>query len=256
MRTTARITKRIGETPLQALERARKRYRIPSDVPMAYAGRLDPMASGTLLILIGEECKRQKDYHAFQKEYEVEVLLGVGSDTGDILGLVKRGADITLPAPRMIRDMLTTFVGPYHAPYPLFSSKTVNGKPLFLWALEGRIGEIEIPHQDAEIFALRYRGMRRISSEALLHRVRKNIGRLAPVTEPSKRLGEDFRKEVILASWESLSGVDARTHFPVLRIRVRTSGGTYMRTLAEDIGRILDTHALALSIRRTRIFTY
>ena len=48
------------------------------------------MASGKLLILIGDECKNQKKYFGLDKEYEFEVLFGVESDTGDVLGLISK----------------------------------------------------------------------------------------------------------------------------------------------------------------------
>ena len=82
------IDKHVGETPLVALERFRLAQHIPFGTPLAYAGRLDPMASGKLLILIGDECKVQEKYHSLDKEYHVEVLLGVSSDSGDVLGLL------------------------------------------------------------------------------------------------------------------------------------------------------------------------
>jgi tRNA U55 pseudouridine synthase TruB len=66
------IHKHIGETPLEALERFR-RMQIEKEtdldskrnwqiVPMTYAGRLDPMAEGELLILIGDECRNKEKY--------------------------------------------------------------------------------------------------------------------------------------------------------------------------------------------------
>jgi len=244
------LDKKVGETPLAALERARKHRRIAPEVPLAYAGRLDPMASGKLLILVGDECKRQTEYHALDKEYEVEVLLGLGSDTGDILGIIEKG-----PVPVSVGDvrkLLPSFVGPYTSPYPAYSSKTVEGKPLFQWTLEGRLNEIEVPLQTGHLRRIEYKGMRRISSASLMRYVEKKIGTLVPVLEASKALGRDFRKVEALASWKKALGPDERLR--IVKIRVRTSAGVYMRTLAEDIGNRLGTRALALSIRRTRIY--
>ena len=70
MLKTASIYKNLGETPLQALERFRAKMvkngmadsAIKSawqKAPMTYAGRLDPLAEGELLILIGDECKNK-----------------------------------------------------------------------------------------------------------------------------------------------------------------------------------------------------
>ena len=54
--------KQIGETPLEVAENYRKEAELAADVSIAYAGRLDPMASGKVLLLLGDECKKQKDY--------------------------------------------------------------------------------------------------------------------------------------------------------------------------------------------------
>ena len=42
--------KNIGETPLECLERHRKERSIDKDIPMTYAGRLDPMAEGLMIL--------------------------------------------------------------------------------------------------------------------------------------------------------------------------------------------------------------
>lgn len=44
--------------------------------------------------------------------------------------------------------------------------------------------------------------------------------------------------------------------YPELRIRTHVSSGTYIRTLAEDIGAALDTGAYCRELRRTRIADY
>jgi tRNA U55 pseudouridine synthase TruB len=82
------IYKKLGETPLEALERTRTEHSIAADVPMTYAGRLDPLVEGQMIILIGEECKNKDAYTKLGKTYEFEILSGVSTDTYDLLGLV------------------------------------------------------------------------------------------------------------------------------------------------------------------------
>ena len=77
MKKLLTIHKEVGETPLQALIRVRKLHHIAEDVPLAYAGRLDPMAEGILLVLIGDTCKSQNEYHRLDKKYVFEMLLGI-----------------------------------------------------------------------------------------------------------------------------------------------------------------------------------
>jgi tRNA U55 pseudouridine synthase TruB len=90
------LQKKRGETPLQVLEAWKKDYikEHPDfvNVPMSYAGRLDPMAEGKLLVLIGDECKKQDTYTKLDKEYVVELVLDVKTDTGDVLGFPTLGA--------------------------------------------------------------------------------------------------------------------------------------------------------------------
>ena len=45
-------------------------------------------------------------------------------------------------------------------------------------------------------------------------------------------------------------------HYPELIIRCHVSSGTYIRTLAEDIGETLDTGAYLTALRRTKIDKY
>lgn len=82
------LYKNPGETPLTALKRLRYLAQISSDIPLTYAGRLDPLAEGLLIVLGGEECKKKEQFLAVDKVYECTVLLGFATDTGDVLGLL------------------------------------------------------------------------------------------------------------------------------------------------------------------------
>lgn len=114
------IHKNLSETPLECLERTRALQDIAANVPMTYAGRLDPMASGKLLILVGEECKDKEKYLGLDKEYEIEVLFGVTTDTGDMLGLINE----VRPSLNTRSDLVDKFIGKFTQVYPAYSSKT------------------------------------------------------------------------------------------------------------------------------------
>ncbi|MEX0917918.1 MAG: hypothetical protein WDZ93_02080 [Candidatus Paceibacterota bacterium] len=251
------IDKTVGETPLHALERYRQTSEALAAVPLAYAGRLDPMASGKLLILIGDECKRQKEYHGLDKEYRFEVLFGVGSDTGDVLGrLTYRSnppeidvADIE----RVTRSLSGTTPS---LPYPKFSAKTVRGKPLHMWTLEGRLDEIEIPTATTTLYKLTCTGVRSVPATTIAEEVRAKIDTLPVVTDPRKALGEDFRREKVLADWQRFEEEAGEHEYQVASYTCIASSGTYMRSLAEHIGDRFGVPALAYSIHRTKIGRY
>jgi tRNA pseudouridine55 synthase len=67
------------------------------------------------------------------------------------------------------------------------------------------------------------------------------------------RMGETVEMPTRTVHIYSLELVDYS--YPELRIRTHVSSGTYIRTLAEDIGRTLEVGAYCTALRRTRIGT-
>lgn len=247
------LEKNVGETPLMALASWKEANPDYKDVPASYAGRLDPMASGKLLILLGEECKKQKEYTGLDKEYEIEVLLDAGSDTGDALGLVDYHEKETSIDPKVLGEIYRAEEHVYMRKYPVFSSKTVNGKPLFMYALEGTLDTIDIPSHEEEVYGIEDLGLERVSAEALKERIASFLEKTPKSDEESKALGADFRIDAVRASWGALFAMAGERDFSVLKLRVAAASGTYMRSLAARLGKMLGTTGLALSIHRTRI---
>ncbi len=253
------ITKRLGETPLEAMEAWRKRAGAEyASTPLAYAGRLDPMATGKLLILIGDTCKVQTRYHNLDKRYEFSVLLGVGSDTGDVLGRLSGNYRENLhPSKKAVATILPRFRGTVSLPFPVFSAKTVKGKPLHTWAVEGRLNEIEIPTQTSTVYRLNLTNIEtkmrvRIYEEALA-----KVNSIPLVTDERKALGNDFRRVDVRADWQQFKNAGAPSdRFTILHFSCIASSGTYMRSLSEAIAKDLGTTGLAYHIHRTHIGVY
>ncbi len=247
--------KAVGETPLEVLEKLRTKHGIQAEVPLAYAGRLDPMASGKLLILIGKECKVQEKYHNLDKEYQFEVLLGVQSDTADVLGIIS-GCSAKRISITDITHIPKRLRGEIELPYPHFSSKTVSGKPLHTWALEGRLEEIVIPTKKSTIYSLTLKNLRAIPKEEVYKTATAKIETIPKVTDLRKAIGNDFRRKDVRKSWKQWLDSDTELEFQIATFSCIASSGSYMRTLAEVIARELGTCGLAYSIHRTKIGRY
>ncbi len=256
MRRFVVLDKKVGETPLAAIRTWKIRNQKYTDVPVCYAGRLDPMACGKLLVLLGDECKQQRAYMDLDKEYEIEVLLDMGSDTGDVLGIPEYADKETLVDTGILTDALYRERGAHMRAYPTFSSKTVNGKPLFLHALEGTLSHIKIPKHVERIYRIQHQGSYIISDTELEARVSKFLDLVPRTDEPSKRLGEDFRVDAVRVHWKSLFKIVHTRSFAVLRLKITCASGTYMRSLAGRIGVSLHSKAFALSIKRTKMGKY
>lgn len=250
------LEKPVGLTPLEAIERWKDTHSAYRDAKASYAGRLDPMASGKLLVLLGEECKKQGAYTALDKKYEVEVLLDVSTDTGDMLGIPAYTGKETYPASAEVAAALAGVTGTHTLPYPAFSSKTVAGKPLFMYALEGTLSTIEIPLHEETIHRIQLTERYSLTTDELQARIMTGLTHVPRSDEPSKVLGADFRQDEIRKRWQQLLVAHQERTFDVLRIQVICASSTYMRTLAGRLAKTFDTEGLALSIHRTRIGTY
>lgn len=258
MKSYVVLDKKVGETPLQCMEAWRADAGdIYKDLPLTYAGRLDPMASGKLLILIGEECKKKDEFLTLDKTYEFSILFGIGSDTHDILGRLitsKQQPEDTLLT--QLQTITANLVGPVELPYPHFSSKTVDGKPLHMWTLEDRLDEITIPTKTSTIHSLTVNSLEALSRETICESAQTKINTLPPVTDKRKQLGADFRRADVRADWESIKTAgDLPVEYTIAHFTCAASSGTYMRTLAKLIGEQLNPSlpSLAWSIHRTHI---
>jgi tRNA pseudouridine(55) synthase len=252
------LNKKVGQTPLQCIDLYKEQHPELADVPMTYAGRLDPLASGKLLILIGDECKKKEHYLHLDKQYTFQVLFGVQSDTADIMGRLTYDQAIPFEITKKQLSVTTkTLIGPVELPYPHFSSKTVQGKPLHTWAAEGRIDEIKIPTKHSTIYNLRCTALETSPRQEIFTRALSRINSIPPVTELRKALGNDFRREDVRKDWgEFLKTKSPNDVFFIATFSCTASSGTYMRTLAEVIAKQMNTNGLAFSIHRTKIGTF
>ncbi|MDQ3014902.1 MAG: hypothetical protein M3Q73_03490 [bacterium] len=233
-----------GETPLQALDRLRKEQPHYEKSTLSYAGRLDPMAEGLLPVLVDSDNNEREKYLGLDKEYTVEVLFGIETDTGDVLGKIAKIAEPADIPQQAIESALKKYIGTFDQEYPGYSSQPVNGKPLYQWAREGKLDEITIPSREVTIHSARCEVLVTISSEKLL----------ALVIEDISKVQGDFRQEEIGDLWKQYLLHKTRTFF-IARITIACSSGTYMRVLAQNLGKDLNCGAIAYSIKRTKIAT-
>jgi len=250
MQKALKLDKKSGETPLECINRFKVENPEYEGEKMTYAGRLDPLASGVLLILVGEECKNKDKYLGLDKEYEVDILLGVGTDTYDVLGKVTDVINnIVVEDVGVLEKTLKGFVGKFSQKYPLYSSKTVLDKedgimkPLFDYAKSGRLDDLEIPQKEVEIFDISLLGVKKINAVDLKTKIFEDISLVKG----------DFRQEEIISVWESFFDKNVQSDFRLVSVKVSCSSGTYMRSLAKAVGDKLGISALALNIVRTKI---
>jgi len=164
---------------------------------VGHAGALDPLATGVLLICLGQATRVAEYAMASSKTYQATVRLGVVTDTYDAAGKViaENEANVSLAE---IRSALDEFVGQIEQIPPAYSALKYQGQPLYRWARRG----------------------------------------VAVKQKP---------RRVIINRIEILD-----FHPPELRIEVECGPGTYIRSLAHDLGQRLGCGAHLAALVRTR----
>ncbi|MCK6462451.1 MAG: hypothetical protein L6Q29_01365 [Candidatus Pacebacteria bacterium] len=242
------VYKPVGISPLDAVKILRQKHPETEKEKVTYAGRLDPLAEGVLILLVGDAIQQKEKYLKLDKEYEAEILFGFKTDTYDILGLPQKIRQ-PLPMSRFNLDIgLGKFLGKNKMPLPPYSSYKIKGKPLFEWARKGKLKEIKIPEKEIEIYEIKLLELKKVGSEKLLEKIIKKI----------KVVQGDFRQEKILSQWQEkiLPKICYRLKqegFWVARIKIKCSSGTYVRSIAHKLGQNLKTGAVLLGLKRTKV---
>lgn len=190
------LDKRPGLTSNAALQEAKRLF----DARKAgHTGSLDPLASGLLPICFGEATKLSGFLLNTDKRYQVVVLLGVRTTTGDAEGEILAQSPVPSLDAATVESVLACFRGEISQIPPMYSALKHQGQRLYDLARQG----VEVPREPRQI---------------TIHELR-------------------------------LLGLEAER----LSIDVHCSKGTYIRTLAEDIGAALGCGAHVAELRRTGV---
>lgn len=110
---------------------------------IGHAGTLDPLATGVMVVLLGNATKLSDYMMCDNKEYICEILIGMSSDTLDITGniLEEKLVQKDLFSSSVIDEVLESFVGANEQVPPMYSSVHHEGKKLYLLAREGKTVE-------------------------------------------------------------------------------------------------------------------
>ena len=175
---------------------------------VGHAGTLDPMATGVLLVCVGQATRLSEYLMAGRKTYRAVIRFGIETDTYDMDGAivatepasVYRGASeygVALTA-SALEPLLASFVGKTQQQPPAFSAIKDGGVPAYRKARQGRVVELQ-------------------PREVTIHTIR-------------------------LLDWQP----------PDLTVEVTCEPGTYIRSLAHDLGQAAGCGATLAALVRLR----
>ncbi len=125
-------------TSHDVIQHVRKFFNLKS---VGHAGTLDPIATGLLLVLIGEGTKLSRFLMDLPKTYEAKIILGIETDTDDITGKILNKRTVNV-SESVVKDVLNAFIGEQMQIPPAFSAIKHKGKPMYKYARSGVVPEL------------------------------------------------------------------------------------------------------------------
>jgi tRNA pseudouridine55 synthase len=234
------LYKPVGVSPLDVIKKFKEKNPDFKNKKIAYAGRLDPMAEGVVVVILGSNLKKFKEFLKLDKEYEAEIIFGISSDSFDILGFPERKKFSC--SEKEVADVFRKIKKDFYFYPPIFSSYRFKGKPLFWWARQGREEEVELPLKRATIYSLK------ILDKMILEKKDLELA----VFEKLKKVCGDFRQEKIADSWKDFFEKEQESYL-VFKVKIKCSSGCYIRSIADIVGKELNSGAVLFSLKRTKV---
>jgi tRNA pseudouridine55 synthase len=122
-------------TSRTAVDRAMRWF--PRGTRMGHTGTLDPLATGVLVLCLGNATRLTEYVQAMYKTYRAQVCLGARSDTDDADGTVTPSPETVAPSQEAITQVLASFVGTIAQIPPAFSAAKVTGSRAYDLARRG-----------------------------------------------------------------------------------------------------------------------
>ena len=218
----------LGSTQTVAAVRRALRDGGYPKLKVGHGGTLDPLASGVLPIALGEATKLAGRMLDADKDYVFTIRFGEETDTLDAEGGTVATSE-QRPTRAEVEAVLPRFTGEIEQVPPAFSALKVAGKRAYDLARGGE--QVELQPRQVVIHSLTIRHSRGSGSPDELR------------DSADGSLDSRFRGN------DDVGGND---DVDEVTLRARVSKGTYIRSLARDIARALDTVGHVTMLRRTR----
>ena len=148
------VDKPQGVTSHDIVQRARKKLR---QRRIGHAGTLDPMATGVLVIMVGEATKLGPYLTANDKSYRATVMFGSGTDTLDADGQIVAEGELPASWPAGLEAALEEERARTSQRPPIYSAIKVGGKSAHARVRAGE--DVELAPRDVAVRSLELRGI-------------------------------------------------------------------------------------------------
>lgn len=205
-----------------------------------HTGTLDPMAEGVVIVLCDQDRFQKEAYSNFKKTYEVKLLLGVSTDSDDLLGLITTRGFSDAPVRESLIDESNKIVGNHTQIIHPFSAKRTQGVSFFDVSKKGMSPPAIT--EPVELFSIDVLDQEQCAAEVFTKIVRDKISRVE---------GE-FRQIEVLKGWETLLSEEKNTQLTIIRIKIVCSKRTYIRSLVRYLSTKIGHPLTVVELVRTR----
>jgi tRNA pseudouridine55 synthase len=143
------LNKPIDISSQQAVTKVKRILKIKK---AGHTGTLDPLATGILLVCLGEATKISRFLLEMDKRYKARVKLGERTDTFDSRGNITEKKDTSSLTGEKVEDAVRSFKGRIQQVPPMYSAIKMGGRPLYSLARKGI--EIERAGREIEIYEI------------------------------------------------------------------------------------------------------
>lgn len=194
------IDKPKGLTSFDVIRVLRKKLGV---IKMGHSGTLDPLATGLMIVGVGDGTKKLKELIKLPKTYEAQIFLGIMTETGDMEGRIIEKTAVHNLELHKVKEALESIKGKLRLRVPVYSAVKVGGRSLYKSTRRGE--QVVPPEKEMEVYRVEY--------------------------EDCFRDGDYY----------------------VLKALLEVRSGTYIRSIAEEIGRRLGLPATVKELRRLSI---
>jgi tRNA pseudouridine(55) synthase len=220
---------------------------------ICYAGRLDPLAQGIMLILTDNDVKSMDTNLKHDKIYTFDILLGISTSSHDIAGTINEETNNINYTHEELYTRLHEFIKTYSTQsYPLISSYVINhesyGRHPMWWYYKNNIN-ITIPNKSITIIDYNIISISKISCNDFYNNA---IQRLQTVT--NNKTFEELNINTIIENYKNKLKITNPTDYKIkIQMQLKVSSGFYIRQFCSDFGKYINIPTIALDITRTQI---
>ncbi|KAJ1971535.1 pseudouridine synthase pus4 [Dimargaris xerosporica] len=237
-----------------------KKYRLK----LGHGGTLDPLASGLLMVTFGDGCQQSEALQRGYKTYVATGVLGVATDSMDLDGTIVQKAPHDHITQDTLEDTLNKFRGHFLQKPPRFSAIRVGGKRMYQIQRDVYTVPEEIADRPVHIKRLELQLFTRDSDPTSHSQVLQGLARLQQFRQDHAGFvqNSDLKHAIETSPLPRppVHGITRKVEevarelkgLPVFRIEAEVSGGTYIRSLVNDIGQSLTSAATVIDLVRTQ----